>query len=245
MATYFISDLHLDEAWPKLADAFLHFLSYEAKQADALYILGDFFEVWVGDDDRSPFNQKIFDALKAYTDTGIPTYIMHGNRDFLIGKRFMKATGCKLLKDPTKIMLYNHPVLLMHGDLLCTDDKEYLKIRKKLRNPFRHFLFFLFKSLKQRKAFATKLREKSKERFKSIDLKITDATPEAIERYMTTHQTHYLIHGHTHRPKIHHFTLNAQPAIRAVLGAWHENPNYLSCYPSDDGRQLEFELKSI
>lgn len=245
MPTYFISDLHLDESAPKIAEQFFNFLKTEAKKADALYILGDFFEIWIGDDDLTPFNCTVIQALKEYTDSGIPTYIMHGNRDFLLGRRFLKATGCQLMKDPSRIKLYGIPLLLMHGDLLCTKDTEYLKVRKKLRNPVRHMLFFLFKSLKQRKEYAKKLRIKSKERYKTIDKSITDADPAAINAYLIQHNTNYLIHGHTHRTKIHHFKIGEKTAIRAVLNSWHEAPNALICTPSDDGSALAFELKSI
>lgn len=245
MATYFISDLHLDESSPETAECFFNFLSNEATKADALYILGDFFEIWIGDDDLTPFNQKIFQALKHTTNLGIPTYIMHGNRDFLIGRRFSKATGCQRIKDPSVITLYGSQVLIMHGDLLCTKDTEYLKLRKKLRNPIRHFLFFLWKSLEKRKTFARNMRQKSRERFKTINQAITDADPEGIEKYMKKYQTNILIHGHTHRPNIHRFLINNQPAERIVLGSWHDKPNFLICHPSTDGQTLEFELKYL
>lgn len=246
MATLFISDLHLDEAFPEVAERFLKFLSTDAKDVDALYILGDFFEIWVGDDDLTPFNQKIIQALKSYTDTGIPIYFMHGNRDFLLGKRFLKATGMQLLKDPSLIKLYGFPTLLMHGDLLCTKDIEYLAVRKKLRNPFRQFLFFLFKSLKKRKAFAKKLRELSKERYNTIiDKEITDVDQNTVNAYMKRFNVQYLIHGHTHRPNIHHFELENKPCVRVVLGSWHNSTNMLICKQTEDNLRLAFELKCI
>lgn len=245
MTTLFISDLHLDEAFPEIAERFLKFLSSDAKDADALYILGDFFEIWVGDDDLTPFNQKIIQALKTYTDSDIPTYFMHGNRDFLLSKRFLKTTGLQLLKDPSLIKLYGIPTLLMHGDLLCTKDTEYLAVRKKLRNPLRHFLFFLFKSLKKRKAFAKKLRELSKERYKTIDKEITDVAQNTVNAYMKRFDVQYLIHGHTHRPNIHHFELNGKPCVRAVLGSWHNSTNMLICKQTEDNLRLAFELKCI
>ncbi len=245
MTTLFISDLHLDEAFPETAEHFLKFLETEAKDADALYILGDFFEIWIGDDDLTPFNRKIITALKAYTDLGIPTYIMHGNRDFLLGRRFLKAAGIKRIKDPVRIELYDTPVLLMHGDLLCTKDAEYLAIRKKLRNPFRHFLFLLFRSLKQRKAFAKKLRIKSKERYQTIDKTITDVDQNAVNNYMARFDVQYLIHGHTHRSKIHEFKIDGKNYVRCVLGSWHDQPNMLTCAQNKDGFRLAFTLMRI
>ncbi len=245
MATLFISDLHLDEAFPEVAERFLKFLSTDAKDADALYILGDFFEAWIGDDDRTPFNNKIIQALKTYTDSGIPTYVMHGNRDFLLGRRFLKATGTKRLKDPTLVKLYGIPTLLMHGDLLCTKDKEYLAVRKKIRNPFGLFLFRYFKSLKTRKAFAKTLREKSKKRHKTIDKEITDVDPNTVKNYMKRFDVQYLVHGHTHRPNIHHFEVDGKPHIRAVLGSWHDSTNMLICKQIEDNLRLAFELKCI
>lgn len=245
MATLFISDLHLDEAYPETAEKFLKFLETDAKKAEALYILGDFFEAWAGDDDLTPFNLKIIKTLKEYTDSGIPTYIIRGNRDFLLGKRFSQATGIKYLKDPSVINLYGTSVLLMHGDLLCTKDKFHQRFRKLSHNRILQFLFLGLLPLKIRKAIANELRKKSKERHKKLDKIMADVDQKAIENYMMHFNTQYLIHGHIHRLKIHEFELDNKLYTRTVLGSWHDQLNTLICEHTKAGFRLAFDLKSI
>jgi len=225
MTHLFISDLHLEESRPDITAIFLQFLQ-EAKAAEALYILGDFFEIWIGDDDMTPFNRQIIQALHEATSQGLPIFMMHGNRDFLLGTQFLQASGCILLPEEHVINLYGTPILLMHGDTLCTEDKVYLNYRKKVRNYFLQKLF-LWKSLAKRKALADQYRLKSKAHTSTTAEHIMDVTQEEVERKMQKHHAEYLIHGHTHRQAIHSFELNGSPATRIVLGPWHEQGNAL------------------
>src|SRR3989338_620425 len=156
----FISDLHLQATEPQIAELFLQFLQQQASQAQALYILGDFFETWSGDDDQTSFHQTIQLALKTLT-THVPVYIMHGNRDFLLGERFMATTGCQLLADPTKIQLFGVPTLLMHGDTLCTADIRYQRFRRLVRQNWLQKLFLLL-PLSLRRGVAKRLRASSR-----------------------------------------------------------------------------------
>ncbi|MDR3478685.1 MAG: UDP-2,3-diacylglucosamine diphosphatase [Gammaproteobacteria bacterium] len=232
MINMFISDLHLEEARPDISAIFLKFLQQDAQKADALYILGDFFEVWIGDDDLSSFNVMIMDALAEATRNGLQIYIMHGNRDFLLGKSFCKRSRCQLISDEYVISIAGVPHLLMHGDTLCTDDTAYLKFRKKSRIWFFQKLFLL-KSLATRKKIAADMREKSKAYTSTAPEKIMDVTQAEVERVMTKHNVQHLIHGHTHRPAVHEFNLNGSPATRTVLAPWHEYGSLLIC--DDDG----------
>lgn len=222
--TLFISDLHLEEIRPEITHQFLTLLNQCDDKVDALYILGDLFEVWIGDDDETLFHKKIMQALKEATNKGLRIYFQHGNRDFIIGKKFLRNTGCQLLPDEKKIILYGTPVLLMHGDTLCTQDHAYLKARKLGHNRLLQFLFLLL-PLSTRKKFADKMRAKSARHTQSVPKEIMDVTQSEVERVMQKHNVTHLIHGHTHRPQTHHFTLNNQPATRFVLGAWHECGN--------------------
>lgn len=220
--TLFISDLHLDEKYPEITRSFLQLLKEIDTSTDALYILGDLFEAWIGDDDEHPYHQKIKHALRSVTQRQIPIYFIRGNRDFLIGKRFLQETGCQLLRDEEKMLLYGQPVLLMHGDTLCTRDISYLKIRKILRNPLLQRLFLLL-PLRIRRVIAAKMREKSLQHTQSVAADSMDVTHAEVVRRMQAHQVCYLIHGHTHRPAIHHFSLDNKPCVRIVLPAWHDD----------------------
>lgn len=232
--TIFISDLHLEINEPDITQKFLNFLQHQAIQADALYILGDFFEVWIGDDDRNEFNEKIKTVLKNFTAKGTPTYFMRGNRDFLIGKKFCEDTGCQLLKDPTLINLYGVPTLLVHGDSLCTQDTRHQKFRKIVNNAFIQNLFFIL-PLSWRRKIARNIREQSKKHSQKLAQEITDVTPTTLENLMKAHKARLLIHGHTHRPGMHTFNLNGQAAKRIVLGAWHDSGNIiLICQPDKE-----------
>jgi UDP-2,3-diacylglucosamine hydrolase len=228
MINIFISDLHLDSSHPAIAELFLNFLRDKTQPNHSLYILGDFFETWIGDDDRSSFNQKIIDALKQATSQGLPIYIMHGNRDFLLGKKFLRATGCKLLADEHITYINNIPTLLMHGDTLCTEDKKYLKFRRKVRCWLVQKLFLL-KSLKKRQQLADAYRQASKQYTSTTPEHIMDVTQTEVVRVMQKHGAQHLIHGHTHREGIHQFELNGKTASRTVLGAWHEHGSALIC----------------
>lgn len=223
--TLFISDLHLQADEPQIAEIFLRFLETEARQARELYILGDLFEAWIGDDDLSPFNRKIIQALRQATESGLPIYFMRGNRDFLIGKRFAKQTGVKLLNDPTVIDLYGVPTLLMHGDSLCTLDEKHQKWRQATLNPTYQKLALLLLPLAVRRKIGRWLRKKSGMHQKNLAESITDVNPETVIQVMQTYQATQLIHGHTHRPAIH----SLPAGQRIVLGAWHAAGNALYC----------------
>jgi UDP-2,3-diacylglucosamine hydrolase len=224
----FISDLHLEDSRPDITDIFFRFLRQDAVKADALYILGDFFEAWIGDDNLTDFNLSVIAELKRATDAGLPIYIMHGNRDFLLGKRFLKSTGCRLLPDEYVVDLAGTPTLLMHGDTLCTADIAYLKFRKKSRNWFMQQLFLL-KSLKTRQKIAADMREKSKAYTSTAPEKLMDVTQVEVLRVMSKHHVQHLIHGHTHRPDLHRFELTEKPATRTVLAPWHDHGSVLIC----------------
>lgn len=215
----FISDLHLQEERPDISRAFLRFLDERARHAEALYILGDFFEVWIGDDGMTPFQHSIATALARLAETGTRVYLMHGNRDFLLGKGFCRLARCALLADPCLVTLAGEPVLLSHGDLLCTSDEAYMRMRRWLRNPVSLFLLRNL-PLASRRKLARKLRSESRTqtRLKADD--IVDVTPEEVLRLMRTHGVSTLIHGHTHRPAVHALQIDGRPARRIVLGDW-------------------------
>lgn len=211
-----ISDLHLHEERPDITGAFLAFLEQHAKHAQTLYILGDFFEVWIGDDAMTPFQRSIAIALSAVAAGGTQIYIMHGNRDFLLGHDFCELADCELLKDPSIVKLAGKPVLLMHGDSLCTSDRSYIRLRRVLRNPL---ILFILRNLplRTRQRLAGDLRQKSKTSTRMKAMDITDVNPAAVEQVMAHYQVCTLIHGHTHRPAVH--TL-AEGKQRIVLGDW-------------------------
>jgi UDP-2,3-diacylglucosamine hydrolase len=234
--TLFISDLHLDPERPAVTELFLELLDSRAHTADAIYILGDLFEAWVGDDDTGPMNQAVCDGLKKCATSGTPVFIMHGNRDFLLGARFAAASGCTLLDDPALIDLYGTPALLMHGDLLCTDDKEYMAFRAMVRNTeWQREL--LSRSLEERQLMAREMRDRSREQTGGKPEAIMDVNKEAVIKTMTGHKVQRLIHGHTHRPAIHDLVISGTPAQRIVLGDWYEQGSLLECTAS--GCRLE------
>ncbi|MFP3517765.1 UDP-2,3-diacylglucosamine diphosphatase [Pseudomonas sp. SIMBA_077] len=214
-----ISDLHLEEERPDITRAFLSFLSERARSAQALYILGDFFEAWIGDDAMTPYQRSICEALRELSDSGTDVFLMHGNRDFLIGQAFCKTAGCTLLKDPSVVDFYGEPVLLMHGDSLCTRDEAYMRLRRYLRNPvtlwvLRHL------PLSTRHTLARKLRSESRAQTRMKANDIVDVTPDEVPRIMEHFGVKTLIHGHTHRPAIHKLQIDDHAAKRIVLGDW-------------------------
>jgi UDP-2,3-diacylglucosamine hydrolase len=221
MTTLFISDLHLEASRPEIGEQFLRFLAEEACDAEALYILGDLFEVWFGDDDPSPYYGEMKLAIRALADTGVPLYFMHGNRDFTIGKDFAAETGVEILNDPTVVDLYGKPVLLCHGDSLCTDDVHYQQVRSMIRNPDWQAMM-LAKSIEERIAFAVEAREQSKARGESISDEIMDVNAEAVVSALRAHGVDTMLHGHTHRPAVHDIDLGDRSAKRIVLGDWYE-----------------------
>ncbi len=232
MTTLFISDLHLSNDRPEKLELFYQFLSGSAQDAEALYILGDLFEALVGDDDDSPPNPEIFMALSTLTASGVDLFVMAGNRDFLMGKQFEEKTGATLLPDLHIIDLYGEKTLLMHGDLLCTKDVDYLKFRMMVRNP-EWQAQFLQKLLPERLAIAQQMRAASKEAMQDKIPLIMDAEQETVEKYLLENNVSKLIHGHTHRPAVHEFDLDGSPARRTVLGDWYQNENVLICNEND------------
>lgn len=222
MTSYLISDLHLDESRPAVTRAFFDFLRGRAAGADALYILGDFFEVWVGDDDDSALAREVAAELSRYSGTGAELYLMHGNRDFLLGEDFAHRVGAILLPDPSLVTLAGRRVLLMHGDSLCTRDEEYMAFRSQARDPnWQEAL--LAKPLGERRQIANQIRAVSKSMNSRKAEDIMDVTPAEVEAVMRAHGVHTLIHGHTHRPATHPFELDGEPAERIVLGDWGED----------------------
>lgn len=233
--TLFISDLHLDNKRPHIIAAFCRFLQ-EISDTDALYILGDLFEYWIGDDDPAIGLQPVIDALRSLSRAGTPIYFIHGNRDFLVGKTFAKAIQCKLLAEETIIDLYGTPTLIMHGDTLCTDDITYQKYRAKARNKWIQKSLSLL-SIKQRLKIAEKIRNKSVSATQGKQPEIMDVNQHAVEQVMLTHNVKYLIHGHTHRPAIHDLVINGSARQRIVLGDWYDQGSVLRCTP--EGINLE------
>ncbi len=236
----FISDLHLDTSRPEIVRLFLAFLQQRATQAEALYILGDFFEAWIGDDAVQD-DHPVIAALRAFTATGVPLYVMRGNRDFLLGERFEQLTGAQLLPDPTVITLGDEPVLLMHGDSLCIDDAEYQQFRAMVHNPEWQAIF-LSKSIDERMEIARQARQESTARNSQLmeaRESIMDVNQGAVEQAMRDHAVRRLIHGHTHRPAVHQLTVDDQPATRIVLGDWYDQGSVLEYR---DGR---YELQDI
>jgi len=227
MATLFIADLHLDPSRPKITALFENYLaSDEVRHADALYILGDLVESWIGDDDDAELPQRIARATRAVRDAGVPVYFMVGNRDFLLGEDFARRAGFSLLDDGTVHSLYGRPTLLMHGDVLCTDDVAYQAVRKQVRMP-QWQAQILSMSLDARRAFAAKAREDSRKHTGSTMESIMDVNGDAVAKAMRSAGANRLIHGHTHRPAVHAFDLDGKAAERIVLGDWYEHGSVL------------------
>lgn len=231
----FISDLHISLNKKEITRHFLSFLNNQACKAKSIYILGDLFDTWVGDDDNTPPNKQIKSKLKQLTDSGIQIFLLLGNRDFLIGHQFSKETGITLLDDFTVIELNGVKTLLTHGDLLCTDDLAYQAFREKSRsNKWKQDV--LSKPLIIRLLVARWYRFKSyfHKRKKSQD--IMDVNQQTVVNEMLKHDCHRLIHGHTHRPAIHGFEINGKPAQRFVLAEWEKNSTEILCWDSEGYR---------
>lgn len=224
----FISDLHLSAEGAGRLQLFNHFLESRAPQADCLYILGDLFDAWLGDDVQQPILTEVKQALKRLADAGTQLNVMHGNRDFLIGEGFCDETGATLISDPCLVNLNGIPTLLMHGDLLCTDDQAYQQFRKEIRAPafINHFLSL---PIPERIAIAQDYRAKSGEANSLKSEAIMDANQQAIESYLQQYQAQSLIHGHTHRPADHSFKLGSHTVSRHVLGEWHADHAEIIC----------------
>lgn len=216
----FISDLHLSPEQPALRALFLGFIRQRARQAAELYILGDLFDHWIGDDEDAPEYQEILHALAALTRGGTACWLMRGNRDFLLGRRLARATGCRLLPDPSLIQVADQRVLLMHGDLLCTDDIPYQRLRRRLRNPFiQHW--FLWQSKERRRQIAARYRDRSRTATATKSAITMDVNQRTVEDYFRRYRAERLIHGHTHRPGDHVIKLaGRQSGQRQVLADW-------------------------
>ncbi|MCL7714430.1 UDP-2,3-diacylglucosamine diphosphatase [Stenotrophomonas mori] len=233
MTTLFISDLHLDPSRPAITELFLDFLHGEARQAEALYILGDLFEAWIGDDTPSPAADAVATALRSLADAGVPVAFIRGNRDFLLGEAYAARAGMRILPDPCVITLYGKPVMLQHGDLLCTDDTAYQAFRAQTRDPA-FIAQFLSQPLDARIAFAQKARAASQARQSELKQDdraqfevVTDVAPAEVAATFARYGVDTMIHGHTHRPAVHRVQVGGRDCTRIVLGDWYEQGSVL------------------
>ena len=226
MSTLFVSDLHLEAERPDIGNQFIEFLKTDAMEADDLYILGDLFEAWVGDDDPNSHYANIKRAIRKVVDKGIPVYFMHGNRDFMIGRQFANETGVEILKDPYPITMYGQKAVLSHGDEMCTDDVQYQRIRVMTRNPDWQ-ASMLAKPLKERLLIAEEARRQSLEQTLNLSMQIMDVSQEAVEKVIRKYGADVLVHGHTHRPDVHTIDLGNRKAKRIVLGDWYTQGSVL------------------
>ena len=230
----FISDLHLAPERPQIIELFIRFADEIAADADSLYILGDFLEYWLGDDDPAPSLRPVFNKLIELDEKyGTNVFFMHGNRDFLIGNKLAERCHFQLIDEPHRIKIQNHQTLLMHGDTLCTDDIEYQKFRQMVRNPLWQQQI-LSKSLEERTQIAKNLREKSQQSTAEKEEYIMDVNQDTTDKVFTENNIDLLIHGHTHRPAIHHKTVNNRDTTRIVLGDWYNTGSYLRIKDSSD-----------
>ncbi|ALP52550.1 UDP-2,3-diacylglucosamine hydrolase [Candidatus Tenderia electrophaga] len=228
MSTLFIADIHLGGEHPEISRRFVEFLERQAPGCEALYILGDLFEVWIGDDAVQAEHRAALQALRRLTDQGVPVRIMHGNRDFLLGHGFEALSGCQLIDDPQVIDLYGTRTLVMHGDSLCSDDVDYQQLRRQLRDPAWQRQF-LAASEARRLAIAKQYRDASRSRTREKTEAIMDVNPAAVVEAMRAYGVTQLIHGHTHRPAVHELEIDGRPARRIVLGDWYSQDSSLRC----------------
>ncbi len=226
MTTLFISDLHIDASRPAITEHFLKFLRTEAKDAEALYILGDLFESWVGDDAADPAQSAAIAGLRTLAGRGVPCFVMHGNRDFLLAAQFCGASGAALLPDPLIVTLYGEPVLVMHGDALCSDDLAYQRLRATVRDAEwqREFLAL---SVIERRALAEAARDGSRAHTAAMEYAVTDVNADSVAMALRNAGTDALLHGHTHRPAIHSLQVDGRVCTRIVLGDWYEQGSVL------------------
>jgi len=232
----FISDLHLDASRPAISRLFLDFLAGEARQAAALYILGDLFEAWIGDDDPDPHHAECRNAMHALRDSGVAGYIMHGNRDFLIGETFCRDSGFALLPDPVVIDLLGQPTVLTHGDSMCIDDVDYQAFRRQVRDP-QWQAQFLSQPLAARQAFARQARAESQSAQRGKSMEIMDVSAGEVANAFREHNVRLMIHGHTHRPGIHLYSVDGRTCQRIVLGDWYQQGSVLRV--TADGLSLQ------
>jgi UDP-2,3-diacylglucosamine hydrolase len=238
MRRLFVSDVHLDVGAPEASEQFVAFLGNEASRAEALYILGDLFEAWVGDDDADPGKERVCRALRTLSKGGVACFALHGNRDFLLGPGFSARSGCRLLADPVVALLDGERVLLTHGDALCTDDHSYQELRSVVRDPLwqRRFLAL---PLAHREQLADEARAGSRRHTARTVPYIMDVNAEAVTAAFRATGVRRMIHGHTHRPGVHELQIDGTAAQRIVLGAWYEQGSYLAC---EAGR---YELREL
>ncbi|HEY0340371.1 MAG TPA: UDP-2,3-diacylglucosamine diphosphatase, partial [Steroidobacteraceae bacterium] len=227
MTRLFVSDVHLDASAPAAIEQFLSFLETHAAKAEALYILGDLFEVWIGDDEADADKKAVAAALRALTARGVACFVLHGNRDFLLGRGFCDETGCRLLQDPVVAEFDGERVLLTHGDALCVDDHSYQELRSVVRTaPWQRR--FLALPLSDRELLANQARAGSRQHTSRTIPKIMDVNADAVSQAFRVAGVRRMIHGHTHRPGIHDTVVDGEPAQRIVLGAWYEQGSYLA-----------------
>jgi len=222
MTTLFIADIHLSEERTELTEAFFNYLDYRAIEADTLYILGDLFDAWIGDDAMGDFENSVADKIAEYAAKGKEVFLMHGNRDFLMGNHFAQRAHLTILDDPSLVMLGDIPVLITHGDMLCTDDKKYMKFRKMVRNPLWQKMA-LAMPLSQRRKVAQQMREKSQTSNIDKPKEIMDVNHDAVVRLMQKYKVRTMVQGHTHRPDVHEFDVADGSMRRYVLGDWRIN----------------------
>ena len=231
MTSWFASDLHLDPSAPETSARFLRFLGGPAREARSLYLLGDLFEAWIGDDDPEPAYRAIVEAIAAVAHSGVLVCVMRGNRDFLIGERFCAESGALLLEDPAIVAIDGTRVLLSHGDGLCVDDRAYQRLRALVREDAIRRGFARL-PLEARRKLAAEAREGSREHLAGAGEYITDVSQAAVESLMRAADIAILVHGHTHRPGVHRFRSEGVERTRIVLGAWHDEAMVLRWDPS-------------
>ena len=233
MRTLFIADLHLSENHRHISDAFFAFLEKEAANAETLYILGDMFEVWIGDDEHTPLMDEVAQKLTAYAKkNNTQIFYIHGNRDFMIGKRYAQQSSMTLLPEHTEIDLYGTKTLIMHGDTLCLFDKNYQRMRKVIHNPVMQFIFNCL-PLKLRKRSGWKIRTASQSKKVYKNTNMMGVTEQEVHRLMTLHQVQRLIHGHTHQAFVHDLTVNDKAGQRFDVGDWYNNLSFVDANPDN------------
>jgi UDP-2,3-diacylglucosamine hydrolase len=238
VAQLFVSDLHLDAATPGAIEQFLEFLAERAERAEALYILGDLFEAWIGDDDPQPAKARVCAAIGALTSRGVPCFVLHGNRDFLLAGGFCERTGSVLLPDPVMVELGGEHVLLTHGDALCTGDRAYQQLRSTVRDPTWQRRFLALPTA-VRLQLADRARAGSRAHTARAIPEVMDVSADAVAAAYRATSAERIIHGHTHRPAVHELQVDGRRVWRIVLGAWYEQGSYLEY---QDGR---YDLREL
>ena len=232
MTTLVIADLHLNEQEPAITAGFLRFIQEQAVHASQLYILGDFFDYWIGDDDPAPLHKAVADALKALSERGVKIFFIHGNRDFLLGARYAKQCGMTLLPQTQVIEAEGQRILILHGDTLCTDDTDYQHYRKRVHTKWIQRLF-LWLPLSVRLKIAKKMRAGSQSANQQKTEAIMDVNQGAVIDTFRQYKTQWMIHGHTHRPAVHDLRIDGETHFRGVLGAWHSQGSAFKITPDD------------